>query len=95
LGGIVIPPTTSKKYVRLDLVYSTQEYLDQDRVRYYLKRKRLPAIHLDLIRGKYYIRNGHHRALAACLKGRTHILAKLLEPTEPEISFLLAAWGLL
>src|SRR5882762_10586959 len=55
LGGIVIPPTTSKKYVRLDLVYSTQEYLDQDRVRYYLKRKRLPAIHLDLIRGKYYI----------------------------------------
>jgi hypothetical protein len=34
-------------------------------------------------------------ALAACLKGRTHTLAKVLEPTEPEISFLLAAWGLL
>jgi len=88
---VVVQPTTSKKYVRLSLVYSTQEYLDLDRG-YYVKRERLPAIHLDSIRGKYYIRNGHRRALAACLKGRTHILAKTLEPTEPEISFLRAEW---
>ena len=60
---VVVQPTTSKKYVRLSLVYSTQEYLDLDRG-YYVKRERLPAI----------------------------ILAKILEPTEPEISFLLAEW---
>jgi hypothetical protein len=92
---VIIPSTTAKKIRSSRSRLSTQEYLDRDRARYYVERKRLPAIHLDFIGGKYYIRNGHHRALAAYLKGRTHILAKILEPKEPEISFLLAVWGLL
>jgi hypothetical protein len=96
LGGIVVNlPIEPKKYVRLDLVNSTQEYLNRDRLAYYVKRKRLPAILLDGINGRYHIRNGHHRAVPACLKGRIDTLAKVLKPKEPERSLLLAAWGLL
>lgn len=82
-----------KKYIPMDKVHSTQDWLDRDQVRYYVGRKKFPAIHVDFVDGKYFIRNGHHRAVAASLKGRTRILAKVLETTDLMMSVLLTAAG--